>query len=267
MKRPLIAVVSIDLLFILLLILSASTPGLGSLAVYYLAFILPTVVGLVAIKPLSPVTEEPTPTLLSRRLSPALPLIFPAVAITALVAFLTQLLLGDAAPVTVIAEDNVLIAILIHAILPAVLEELLFRYIPLRLLAGYSRRFAVILSAVFFAFIHHSLAAIPYALVAGLAFAVMDLMADSLIPSVLAHLVNNLISLLAILYADVPALAPILYSALAVLAVLSVSVIIYKRKKYAEAMKGVLDPGEGYSGGLYPLLLLGLCLIIAVCEL
>ena len=90
--------------------------------------------------------------------------------------------------------------LIIHALLPSFLEEMLFRYLPMKLIAPYSRRLCILLSSAYFALIHFNLFQIPYALLAGLVFITVDLWADSVLPSFILHLLNNVISVLWIKY-------------------------------------------------------------------
>lgn len=85
-------------------------------------------------------------------------------------------------------------SLLLSALLPAVGEELLFRYLPLRALSGESRHAAVLWSALLFAAVHGNFYQFPYAFLSGVIFAVLDLYAGSLLPSFLFHLGNNAVS-------------------------------------------------------------------------
>jgi simple sugar transport system permease protein len=70
-----------------------------------------------------------------------------------------------------------------HALIPAVLEELLFRYIPIKLLSPYSRRGAILVSALLFSLVHLNLFQIPYALLAGVVFGFLTVASGSILPS------------------------------------------------------------------------------------
>ena len=71
---------------------------------------------------------------------------------------------------TTVISDLPIMAIFRHALLPALLEELAFRYLPLRLMEKRAPRGTVVLSATLFALVHHSLFSIPYAFFAGIIF-------------------------------------------------------------------------------------------------
>ncbi len=124
-----------------------------------------------------------------------------------------------------------------HAVRPAILEEAVFRYIPLVLLAHYSKKYAVIISSVFFALAHGNIFQIPYALIAGVIFIFLDIMFDSIIPSVAVHLVNNALSVILIKYADVHAASMAVRISMLVLAAISVVIILKRTDKYRERYK------------------------------
>ena len=166
MRRPLYTVILADLVFFLLLILSGSVSGLGSRVIYFLAFLIPTAIGIFAIRRGACDENHEILRLDSTKILPSLPLVFPTVLAVMTLSLVTTLAFGDRMAYFATSDvgDDLVVAILSHAVLPAVLEEILFRYIPVKLLAPYSPRYAVILSAVFFALIHHSAVSIPYAL-------------------------------------------------------------------------------------------------------
>ena len=92
----------------------------------------------------------------------------------------------------VVLEGGFFEAALRYALLTAVLEELIFRYLPMRLLAHRSPRAALLLSSLFFSLVHCDLFQMPYALFAGAVFMILDLAANSVIPSLVIHFLNNL---------------------------------------------------------------------------
>ena len=172
-------------LFLILLFLSGSLEGVWSEAVYFLAFLVPMAFGLWTVK-----DEENGRMYLGVKgedLRFFLPLAAPTVYLVMILSVVTSLLLK----LTLGVENNVdlgnslVVALLYHALLPAVLEEALFRYLPMRMLAGHSKRVTVLLSATLFALVHHSLFSIPYAFLAGMIFMLIDLACDSVIPSVI----------------------------------------------------------------------------------
>lgn len=129
-----------------------------------------------------------------------LPLVAPCLLTIYLVAWLCSYL-GSLAGISASAAltDPLPLALVRHALFPAVAEELLFRYYPLRRLLPYGRRRAVGVSALLFALAHADIIQLPYALLAGLVFAALDAVTESLVPSLLLHLLNNTLSVLTLI--------------------------------------------------------------------
>lgn len=146
--------------------------------------------------------------------------------------------------VTVIEEEP-LLALCLHALLPALLEEGVFRYLPLRLLRRRSPRSTVLISAMLFALLHHSVYSIPYAFVAGVVFMTADIMTDSVIPSLVIHFVNNAVALLAMGALGVNVRLDNLVMALILISLLSVIPIFLKRKEIAAGTRLAFSRGEG----------------------
>ncbi len=82
------------------------------------------------------------------------------------------------------------------AIIPALLEEMLFRGVILHVLRRYGDGFAIIMTSVLFALLHGNFVQIPFAFAVGLVFAVLTVYSGSIIPSILVHFFNNSISVL-----------------------------------------------------------------------
>ncbi len=93
---------------------------------------------------------------------------------------------------------------LASALFPALCEELLFRFLALRLLSPYGKGKAVLFSALFFALFHQSFYQIPYAFAAGLILGAAAVYSDSLTLPICLHLLNNLLSLAAGQYFTLP---------------------------------------------------------------
>ena len=86
---------------------------------------------------------------------------------------------------------DVLVYFVLIAVLPAFLEEFLFRGAVLTLLRPYGDGFAVLMSAAFFALIHCNLEQAPAAFLTGLALGCSVIFSGSVWPAVLAHFINN----------------------------------------------------------------------------
>jgi membrane protease YdiL (CAAX protease family) len=92
-----------------------------------------------------------------------------------------------------IVEGPSLITVLLAlAVLPAICEELLFRGLLLRALAArYAPALAVLISAVVFAGYHMSLVQLIPTFTLGLVAGTVTLRAHSVVPAMVAHLLNN----------------------------------------------------------------------------
>ena len=99
--------------------------------------------------------------------------------------------------VEVSASTNVelILSLFTHCIVPAFVEELLFRGIILKHLAPFGKASAVLASALLFGLMHQSVNQFFYATVAGLALGYVLLQTRSLWCCILIHFCNNFLSL------------------------------------------------------------------------
>ncbi len=228
------------LVFLILLCLSGSFGGLLGEALYFLAFILPSAMALLAAR--REVIPPPAGTRGARLVFSAAPLclfsIFAFSYLTALVIFLVS---GKENPSSVTGEPLYDIPKL--ALLPALFEELLFRYVPQRLIAPYSKKSALVISALFFGLVHGSFFSIPYAIFAGASFMGANILAGSILPSVILHFSNNLIS---ILYDYAARSGGELVFALlfAVSALVSLVFVIIYRKEFSSALEAAFEKSD-----------------------
>lgn len=195
MKKELKILVYFDMIFIVLLGVAGALSGIVSDAVYYFSFILPLLLYFL-LKTKGKIPSEQISAIPNKEsffISGVLTA--PLVAVVFLLSMLTSLLLGpfglDNGVETV---EKITFSILLTALVPAVLEELLFRYVPLSLLKGKGRRDAVFFSALLFSLSHCDIFQLPYAFLAGAVFAALDILAGSIWPSVIMHLLNNAVS-------------------------------------------------------------------------
>ncbi len=255
-------------IFLVLLFLSGSLSGVFSELVYYLAFILPIGITLFVTRS-ERVERERYLTIDMTGVKGFLPLIFPTVSAIMLISYLTSILIFFISGKTnsVDLGSSFIFALITHALLPAILEEALFRYLPMRLLAPYSKRGAVLISAFFFSLVHHDLFSIPYAFLAGVIFMTVDLATDSIIPSVIIHFINNALSVGIIIFSDNPAFAPVIYIILAVLTLISLIAILKNREKYLKALESATEKGERVVLTIEMLLFAALTLTIAIINL
>lgn len=79
----------------------------------------------------------------------------------------------------------------IYAVIPGILEELVFRGWILGALRPFGERRALLLSALLFGLLHGNLTQIPFAFLLGLLFGFLCIKTGSLWPSMLLHVINN----------------------------------------------------------------------------
>ena len=278
MKNNLNAFTAMCLLFLLLLASASITDGVLSEVIYYSAFVLPTILGILCDNKLR--KEESAhdreypeaKNILSFNKNGArllLQVLFPTIALVMSVSWICARVITAVSGVqpTVDVGDNFLAAILIHACLPAVLEEMLFRFMPMRMLARHSARLTVVISSLYFALVHNSFFSMPYALLAGLIFITVDLLAESIWPSVILHFCNNLLSVVWIFFGARASVAMIISILIALLSSISVIFIIINRKRHIKRIKMLLSSGDSYKLGYTPLAVVVPTVFFAISEL
>ena len=95
------------------------------------------------------------------------------------------------------SEPNALLYILTVAILPAFVEEFAFRGVVMGVLRPYSSGLAILVSSATFALMHGNFVQLPFTFCCGLVFAYIDIKTNSLLPSIIVHFLNNVLSVLA----------------------------------------------------------------------
>ena len=262
MKSSLKNISFLSLGSVFLLAVAGIISGLGGKIVYYLAFILPVLAYALyfkkdKVKPLKFYTGRGQIALFT-------PLVFPAISLIILTSALTSLVLllfGKENGASL--DTGLFVAILDKALLPAVLEEALYRYVIISMLLPFSKKGAVLYSALFFALAHCDLFQIPYAFVAGLIFAAIDVAFDSVLPSLILHFLNNSVSVLWIFYFSQHELAFII--PLALLSVISIIFIVIFREKYKQLLSSLKGGELAYS--LAVTVFIGVTLFVAVSAL
>ncbi len=270
MKREINLLTLTYLLVLLSLFVSGLFEGVLSTVIYILGFVLPFCLALVLAKIPGEKSRAEYLTLTRSGALITANALFLLVGICFLLSYLSSLVLWHTLGVSAVSDlgDSFTVSVLIHALLPAVLEEALFRYLPLKLIGERSPAVTLLLSAGFFALLHHSFFQIPYALVAGLVFMALDLMCGSVLPSLILHFLNNLISLVWSFYIEGTAfVAPFLISISALSAASVVLAVLLWKRLYRERVKRIFALGEKYEAGAYPLLFAVPTLFIAVTEL
>ena len=275
MKNAIKLTVAVDMLFLILLAASSRFYGIVHEILYLLAFALPFALGWVGAKRLRCQREEERglaevdyPSFLLTRdgWRCFLPLAMPTVGIVYLVAFLTSLLLNAiGGSASTVADAPILEMLFLHALLPAVLEEMLFRYLPMKILYSYSPRAAVLLSALFFSLIHLDLYKMPYAFIAGVVMMLAVVITGSILPSIIIHFINNTASVLLMKYGESPTFSVIFYSVAGGLVLVSIVFVIQRRREYAGLVREAFYGKMGYDPSI--LLMAGMCVICALMNL
>lgn len=241
-EKPMTSLVFLDLCFVFILSLSGTFSGIWSTILYILAFLVPIAIGFA----ISKEKNKSSDFLAELRIGAAVPLIAPTlcavILIAAITSFLILLITGKESGSDL--GDDLWLAILSHAFLPALLEEALFRYIPMRVLREERGAVVILYTAVIFALIHHSFYSFLYAFAAGAVFMLVDLMCASVWPSVIIHFLNNLLSVLWYFNASSEVFLIAMISSLVLLCITSVAVIIKRRESYKEKIKPLISLGE-----------------------
>ena len=267
----------LDVIFIVLLAISGSVSGLIGDLIYYVAFILPITVGFFCSSELkrkreeiAGVAEKPDRLLTFDRnaFRKTVPLVAPAVATVFAVSFLTSMLMsvfGVQSPP--VEKTDIVTMLIVHALTPAIFEEALFRYIPMKLIAPYSKRLSVFYSAFCFALIHCSFSQMPYAFVAGVVFMAIDIALGSVWPSVILHFVNNSASLVWIKYCDTMTNSLIFIGVLLLITLISAFFIFRNKSEYRKIFSAAFEKGESavYTPAVFALVII--CVYFAVTNL
>ena len=203
-----------------------------------------------------------------KRAQKLLPLIAPVVSLVFITSIISSVLLSLFGISTPAVENKGIAEMLfVHALMPAILEELIFRYIPMQLLKPYSKRWCVLYSAICFALIHCSFPQMPYAFVAGINFMLIDIAFDSILPSLILHFINNATSVIWMKYCSSASASVIFASVLALVTALSLVFVLKRRKEYKEEFLGALDSGEKMPTTYAPFALAAICLYVALASI
>ena len=98
------------------------------------------------------------------------------------------------------AEDvntyPILLSIIVFAVVPAIVEEFVFRGVILGAYSKVDVRAGIMISSLFFALLHFSFGSVMYGFFFGLLFAVVRITTDNLIYTMIMHCLFNLINVL-----------------------------------------------------------------------
>jgi membrane protease YdiL (CAAX protease family) len=264
MKSSIRYLVFLNIISLLFLSLAGVTDGVFSDIFYYLSFLLPVFfLPLLLKKCGGKLLKFHTG---AGQIKLLLPLIFPIIAIIFTVSALSSFVFAFFGFESNQELSGTLFEIILKsAVLPALLEELFYRLVIISVLSVYSRRGAAIYSAVLFAFSHCNLFQIPYAFIAGLIFAVLDIAFDSILASVIVHLINNVLSIVFVKYFA----GYEIYFAitLLVLALLSLIMILIYRDKYSKLFINAFENDEKPVFSYELLIFLSVTLFVSVTNL
>ena len=277
MKYAIKLYTALCLIFILLLSISGSLSGIIGEIVYVGAFAVPLFIGLRLSLNLHRKREEEAGislenkwyyTISGESLGLLAPLVMPAIFVIMIVSFLTSLLLSylgfsNSEP----QLSSLPVMLIMHALVPALLEELLFRFLPMKLILPYSKCACIIISSLYFALIHCNLFSIPYAILAGVIFISLDVAFDSVWPSFILHFLNNTLSVIMLKYCGSDTSYGVYFGICALILTLSVPFIIKFRRKYGEILKMLLCAERSIDTGYYPLLLIIPTALVAIINL
>ena len=263
MKKTVARVVALDMIFLLFILLLSVFSGVLSDILYFCAYLVPigAFVWLVRGENRANISLG----IKGKDAAMCLPLVAPTIGVMIGLSALVSLLLSlagvrSAEPLTGSAFE----LITLHALVPAVLEEALFRFVPLTLIAPYSRKSAVFISAILFAVAHCNVAQIPYAFVAGLIFAVIDIACESVLPSVVIHLFNNVASVFWLWDSAAGSFRLPFVISVAVLSLLSVATVLIFRARYVKKVSFLQNRDDKISTVKEVWVFAFVCLMLAV---
>lgn len=90
----------------------------------------------------------------------------------------------------------ILLSIIVFAVVPAIVEEFVFRGLILGAYSKVDARAGILISSLFFALLHFSFGSVMYGFFFGLLFAVVRIATDNLIYTMIMHCLFNLINVL-----------------------------------------------------------------------
>ena len=130
-------------------------------------------------------------------------------------------------------------ALLFSALLPALVEELLFRHLLLFSFRSENGKYggSILLSALLFSLLHANFYQMPYVFVAGLLLGAAALIGGSVLLPFVLHLWNNLLSLLLVPLVDFW----VLFALLGILSLLSLSLFFLLLRKKTLSFPSVLQ--------------------------
>ncbi len=87
----------------------------------------------------------------------------------------------------------IILTILYLVVIAPIAEEIVFRGLILKTLSPFGRKYAIMLSALLFALMHKNIPQAVGAFAIGIVFAIVDTKANSIVPSIIMHSLNNVL--------------------------------------------------------------------------
>lgn len=87
----------------------------------------------------------------------------------------------------------IILTTLYLVVVAPIAEEIVFRGLILKVLSPFGKKNAILLSAVLFALMHKNIPQAVGAFVIGIIFAIVDTKANSIVPSIIMHFLNNIL--------------------------------------------------------------------------
>ena len=169
--------------------------------------------------------------------------------------------------------QGLLLYIFTIAVLPALIEELLFRGYVMQALRAHGDWFAVTVSALLFGLMHGNVEQIPFAFIVGLALGWLLVMTDNIWLCVAVHFANNAVSCLSeyltagMSDAAVGAFSAVIVYGIAAIGLIALAVLAARRSELFRSLprKSLLTGGERMGTLLTaPVFLIGVLIMIAL---
>ena len=147
------------------------------------------------------------------------------------------------------AEDvntyPIFLSVIVFAVVPAVVEEFVFRGVILGAYSKVDVRAGIMISSLFFALLHFSFGSVMYGFFFGLLFAVVRITTDNLIYTMIMHCLFNLINVLLsyIQLGEVSGVVVVITFIIAIVLFIALVILFFK--------KNTIDIRESYSEGKY----------------
>lgn len=106
-----------------------------------------------------------------------------------------------------VSAASIILTILYLVVIAPISEEIVFRGLVLKALSPFSKKNAIIISALLFALMHKNIPQAVGAFAIGILFAVTDTKANSILPSIIMHSLNNMLPCLMNINASVKSTA------------------------------------------------------------